>query len=707
MRHVFAFLLCMLAGAGHADPVRVLLVGVTDYAPEVTELAPALNGPGNDVALMLDVFRQSGIADDSISVLTDRADALPEDWAGGAKRPTRAAILGHLDDLARSAVSGSEIAIFLAGHGAQVPAADPGSEADGLDEVFLPVDFELRGRKDFGNLIRDDEIGARIDAMLERGAHVWLIADTCHSGSLRRSDGADAVPRYVDLSFGTVHPPSASEPIIDLSEPARLGRAPGSFVGFFAAKAGSLAFETRRPGTDEAHGLLTMSLATGLRKGTAKTYRALARDISAHLWQVGRGRAEPEFSGSLATEHMLASVGATDETFALRISDRIEIAAGRLDGLLPGTEVTVRSKEGDPLFIANLTEVGLTRAFAPLPEGPAPGLDAVLRAEDLDPQMFRQRWLADRAPNLVAEVTHRPFDTALTVAIAPSDLSADFSARLRATVDAMVPAVRIVERGAHVWLEAEDDRLFLRPAPPGAAAALSVAAEPEALPELEAMLRRSAKARALADVATAMAASDITRVIDVYLEVTGGQVGPDGACVESGNARRGFAPDALRPPVIGHCDRVTLHVQNSGDVALDITPLYLAPDHQVFFLSGYDDALNGGWRILPGLSDTLTYTEATQAPDGRPLATGPMHLLLLAVEAEEHSAPVDFRHLQDLAPPPQRRSSGENALETLLNAAGFGLALTRSIGQHELGRGGAVLVSIETVTDERLAEIER
>ena len=39
---------------------HVLLIGVTDYAPEVAAIAQPLEGPGNDIALMLDVFRDAG-----------------------------------------------------------------------------------------------------------------------------------------------------------------------------------------------------------------------------------------------------------------------------------------------------------------------------------------------------------------------------------------------------------------------------------------------------------------------------------------------------------------------------------------------------------------------------------------------------------------------------------------------------------------------
>ena len=54
-------LVLLLPGTALARVDQVLLIGVTDYAPEVTEIAQPLAGPGNDVALMLDVFQTAGV----------------------------------------------------------------------------------------------------------------------------------------------------------------------------------------------------------------------------------------------------------------------------------------------------------------------------------------------------------------------------------------------------------------------------------------------------------------------------------------------------------------------------------------------------------------------------------------------------------------------------------------------------------------------
>ena len=679
------------AGAG-ID--RVLLIGVTDYAPKVTEIAQPLNGPGNDVALMLDVFQSAGVAEEAFSVLTDRPDVLPESWAARAIPPRRIEILSALDRLVLDVMPGQSIAIFLAGHGAQVPAPDALEEPDGLDEVFLPADFDMGRDGRFYNQISDTEIGSRIDALVAGGAHVWLIADTCHSGSLRRSDGSDAVPRFLDLApEGTGL--SDPAPIVDVTVG---GSDAGSFVGFYGAEAGSLAFETRARETGTTHGLLTLALARALRRGEARTFRALAGQVSAELWQAGRGRASPAFDGALAREQMLGTDKIGGDDFAIGIGARLEIAAGLLDGVKPGAEVAVAASDGEVLFGAAIVEAGLTRAFADLPEGDAAILDDRIRKEGLDPATMRLRWLTDRAPSLRATVTRRTLDFGLRV-----KLPDDASEPLRVGVERMAPLIEIVKRDPDLSLVRDQGRLHFRPASPGAARALSVTDDAEGHDLVPGFLRRAAKNRALLSVAEALRETDVSRALEASLEITAGRETVGGACAVTEQVRR-HPTDAPLPVRVGHCERVSLSVTNSGPVAVDISPLYLASDNQVYFLTTYAGSEKGGWRISPQSTETLSYTEATRLADGAPLSTGPMHLVLLAVAAKGDGDPVDFRYLQDIAPPTRLRSGDVTPLAQLLDAAGFGLALTRSISQHDLGAGGALIVPIETIADERLAE---
>lgn len=684
-------LLC--AAVANAQTDRALLIGVTNYSGQVSQIAQPLSGPGHDVALMAELFESFGLSRSEITILTDTPEHLPSDQLSAD--PTRTTILAELDRLAGQAETGDRIALFLAGHGAQVPAVDDAGELDGLDEVFLPVDFAITGSNSYENFIRDDEFGLRIDKMIAAGAHVWLIADTCNSGTLRRANGEDAIPRHVDL-LGGLLPPVSTDPPIDIVTPAK--NRIGSFVGFYAAAADALAFETRPAGSDNAHGLLTWSLAEALRQGDATTYAGLAQDVSARLWQVGRGRADPEFGGALGGAHMLAR-GSGDgsggsDGIGVAFDDRIAFNAGRLDGLVPGTQLEISNGAGQALFQAVITSAELTRAVAPLPSGPLPGLDAVLAAEGLDPAQFRLRWLEDRAPDLVARVTDRPLELSLSIGVL-DDLAED---ALGQGIDAMIaslsPAIRASGGTADLRLVRDDRYIALRPVPPGAANVMRVPAQTEYLPQLEMMLRQVAKTHALLAVAGAVQTSALSQNVIAALTIAPGRETASGTCAPS-DATIGD-PVTVR---VGHCDNVTVTLSNQNDEPIDVTPFYLAADYQVFFLAGYDDAERGGWRIPAGQSRAISYTEATQARDGAVLATGPMHLMFLLQKGVAGTEPADFRYLQDIRPPSALRSGRQDGLAGILETAGFGLAKTRSIGKTDRAEGGAIVIPLKTVSD--------
>src|SRR5690606_34944809 len=125
---------------------------------------------------------------------------------------------------------------------------------DGLDELFLPVDYgpvpadhDPARHGVVPGALRDDEIGARIDALRRRGADVFLIADFCHAG---------------DSTRGPLDPerPAARESRLDPPAPSGVTR--GAYAAFFAAPAGGRAMQGLAPIWAEPrlrrpHGLLS------------------------------------------------------------------------------------------------------------------------------------------------------------------------------------------------------------------------------------------------------------------------------------------------------------------------------------------------------------------------------------------------------------------------------------------------------------------
>jgi hypothetical protein len=200
--HIRIVLLPLLAGsllfgvdlhAQSAGRRRALLVGINDYSASRIA-APAPSGPGpaagrqwpsltgavndvNAIAEMLTLLY--GFERGDILTITDQ-DA------------TRTAILQALrQQLVEPAAPGDMLLFYYAGHGSQVRNS-LSDEPDLLDESLVPAD-SLRGAPD----IRDKELRPLFNRILDRGARLTVILDSCHSGSGARGLPTGAAVRGV------------------------------------------------------------------------------------------------------------------------------------------------------------------------------------------------------------------------------------------------------------------------------------------------------------------------------------------------------------------------------------------------------------------------------------------------------------------------------------------------------------------------------
>jgi len=184
-RALLAASLCVIALAASAEPRRrALLVGINDYEPQAPKDStgrrfPNLEGAVNDVELMRDMLRSVyKFKDGEVVVLTNQA-------AG------RAAILNAIDkQLIDGAQKGDILFFYFSGHGSQVRNS-LSAEADRLDESIVPADAH-NGALD----IRDKELRRRFRPLLDRGARLTVILDSCHSGSGVRGLPRDAKARF-------------------------------------------------------------------------------------------------------------------------------------------------------------------------------------------------------------------------------------------------------------------------------------------------------------------------------------------------------------------------------------------------------------------------------------------------------------------------------------------------------------------------------
>lgn len=136
--------------------------------------------------MIRDTLGALGIAE--VTILADGVE--------GGTLPTRAAILDAFAAMARVSRQGDLVFVSMSGHGTRQPDID-GDETDGLDEVFLPSDTGRAegGARTIPNALVDDEIGAAVLAIRKTGADVFLVMDSCHSGTGLRAASTDTAVR--------------------------------------------------------------------------------------------------------------------------------------------------------------------------------------------------------------------------------------------------------------------------------------------------------------------------------------------------------------------------------------------------------------------------------------------------------------------------------------------------------------------------------
>lgn len=354
------------AGAAAAAPPkpRALLIGVGDYPalPAALHLA----APQQDVERLRAALLGAGLDPAAVQVMSER----------DGERPTRAAILAALRRLADEARPGQQVLVYFSGHGAQAPARHPAREPDGLEELYLAADAARwdGGKRAVPGSIADFEMEAALQAIRDRGAEVWFVADACHAAGLTRGpapagERAKAVSAY-DLGI----PISRFALRTRSSEAAPL--APGGFAGFYAAAPGALAVERPLPaGSPDARpqSVFTYALVRALAQGRFRTLRDLALAVSAATSETGPGAPAPVFEGGLSD----SVLGLTPAVRAFRVRrtvDGLSVAAGAVEGLDAGSQVELTDGSNQPVGRAVVLRSGLEaaelRPLGPIPDGP-------------------------------------------------------------------------------------------------------------------------------------------------------------------------------------------------------------------------------------------------------------------------------------------------------------------------------------------------
>lgn len=156
--------LALAATSAHAE-IRALVIGIDEYAHM------PLHGAVSDASDIEQSLRGIGVQD-----LVKRLDG----------EATRERLIADWETLIERSAAGDMIVLSFAGHGSQEPERIAGSEADGLDEVLLLVNFDPKQPRPAGR-IYDDELHDWFAQANARDIDVLFLADACHSGTLTRS----------------------------------------------------------------------------------------------------------------------------------------------------------------------------------------------------------------------------------------------------------------------------------------------------------------------------------------------------------------------------------------------------------------------------------------------------------------------------------------------------------------------------------------
>jgi hypothetical protein len=302
----------------------------------------------------------------------DNVTLLAQDVEGASGPPTHGAITTALADIASNVQRDDFVYLHLSGHGAQQPQRKEGDETDGLDEIFLPVDIEKWIDRASGvpNALVDDEIGAALDAIRDKGAFIWAVFDCCHSGTATRAaevdDEMERKVEFADLVAGDDAARAAAvklyedataaasralddagprKPAFNLTPTGAEPIAKGKLVAFYAAQTIETTPEMPLPkGVEDAtrFGLFTFTIMAKLAENPNVTYRQLGQAVLQQYTADGRTRPTPLFEGELD-----ARVFGTEKSDAVNQwpitvkGDSVTINAGRLQRLIPGSKLAI------------------------------------------------------------------------------------------------------------------------------------------------------------------------------------------------------------------------------------------------------------------------------------------------------------------------------------------------------------------------------
>jgi hypothetical protein len=659
MKTLFAVALCLSAAPALARENYALLIGANQY-PSLEERW-WLKGPANDVQLVAQYLTTEApvaFAAQNVTVLSD--------GVAGAEAPTLAAIRGAFAALTSEVQPGDFVYLHFSGHGTRAPALDPSTELDGLDELFLPVDIGPWSDQvgEVQNALVDDEIGALIDGLRAKGADVWAVFDSCHSGTATRAVETEDVrvrqlpPEALGIDLDAVEVSRSVDPRAT-EAPFDVGAGEGSFVAFFAAQTNEVTPEKNlpkgKPGR-KPQGVFTWTLMEVLAEYPSATYGQVGQEVLRRYAVKNLAKSTPLFEGDLDQVVFGGEGGARVSQWQAEVSDAgFTIPAGELHGLTEGAVLAVMGSAASPDAAAlGYVELTSVETFSSLGQ-------AVERDGKTLP--------AELPKGVTLRKLDEALDFTLTVALPPAG---------SAPADALLAALAELQEAAGPRLafvapdQEADLRLAVLPDSPRPDAiwvlpGTGLAEDLRATPSVSTGDKDGAELVAvLADTLTTMArAQNLLKLAGAV-----GAMSPD---VEVELLTRTPEDRTLRPlpfapvPVLLPNDEVHVLAKNTGDGPVDVNVLYIGADWSIsHWFSG---------RLQPG--DALKKGLFKISAD----VLGQERVLVVVTPARPQSPVEDLSYL------------AQGALDTTRTVGGkaFGEAL-REAGFGETTRGAVALV---------------
>ncbi len=182
-----------------AQTKRALLIGIDIYQPvniEETEKSRGgwtnLDGCKNDAMAIGEIIKSRfGFEEKNIATLYNQ----------DAKRDV---IIASLEKLISESKAGDIVFIYYAGHGSQVyNSLSAEASGDKQDESIVPADMLD---------IRDKELAALFNRLLDKGVILTLIFDSCHSGSIARGSNTPSIAKTRHINGNAVDAMDATDP---------------------------------------------------------------------------------------------------------------------------------------------------------------------------------------------------------------------------------------------------------------------------------------------------------------------------------------------------------------------------------------------------------------------------------------------------------------------------------------------------------------